>query len=123
MKFEELEVWKRSARLSAELYKWFRETRDYGFKDQITRSALSIPSNIAEGAERDSKKDFLRFLDYAKGSSAELRTQIYIGLEVGYIENQTAKAWLKETREISAMIVGLMHAIRKSHQTSLKTET
>lgn len=114
MKFEELEVWKRSARLSAELYKFFADCRDFGFRDQITRSGLSIPSNIAEGSERSSCKDFLRFLDYAKGSCAELRTQIYIGLDIGYIENHKAKAWLSETRELSAMLVGLINAVRKS---------
>ena len=65
MKFEDIEVWKKSARLSAELYKHFAENSDYGFKDQITRSGLSIPSNIAEGAERYSEKDFIRFLQYA----------------------------------------------------------
>lgn len=85
MKFEDLEVWKRSVRLSSELYKSFTDCKDFGFKDQITRSGLSIPSNIAEGSERSSQKDFIRFLHYAKGSCAELRTQIYIGIEIGYI--------------------------------------
>ncbi|QEP43511.1 four helix bundle protein [Ectothiorhodospiraceae bacterium BW-2] len=82
MRFEDLEVWKRSARLSAEIYKHFAESRDYGFKDQITRSGLSIPSNIAEGMERSSNKEKAHFLDIAKGSCAELRTQIYIGIEI-----------------------------------------
>ena len=72
MKFEDMDVWKRSARLSLELYKHFAEVKDYGFRDQITRSALSIPSNIAEGSERDFQKDFIRFLQYAKGSCGEL---------------------------------------------------
>ena len=63
MKFEGMEVWKSSARLSAELYKHFAEINDYGFKDQITRSGLSIPSNITEGSERGSKKDFRKILD------------------------------------------------------------
>jgi len=85
MKFEDIEVWKRSARLSAELYKFFVGCNDFGFRDQITRSGLSIPSNIAEGSERDSKKDFIRFLQYAKGSCGELRTQVYIGMDIDYI--------------------------------------
>ena len=75
--FEDLEVWKRSARLSADIYKTLANLKDYGFKDQITRSGLSIPSNIAEGAERESIKEFINFLSYAKGSAGELRTQIY----------------------------------------------
>ncbi len=75
--FEDLEVWKRSARLSADIYKTLANLKDYGFKDQITRSGLSIPSNIAEGAERESIKEFINFLSYAKGSAGELKTQIY----------------------------------------------
>lgn len=84
--FEKLEVWKLSARLSVEVYKGFSQCSDFGFKDQITRSSLSIPSNIAEGNDRESNKDNIRFLYYAKGSCAELRTQIYIGSEIGYIK-------------------------------------
>jgi len=61
-RFEELEVWKRSARLSADLYKSFTDCRDFSFRDQITRSALSIPSNIAEGYERETNKETANFL-------------------------------------------------------------
>lgn len=62
--------------MSAELYKTLAELRDYGFKDQITRAGLSIPSNIAEGYERNSNKEIANFLNYAKGSAGELRTQL-----------------------------------------------
>ena len=110
MKFEDLEVWKRSARLTAELYKELRELQDWGFKDQITRSALSIPSNIAEGIERLTAQDCIRFLGYAKGSCGELRTQIYIGIEINYIAKEVGNGWLRDTREISAMLVGLIKA-------------
>ncbi len=113
MQFEELDVWKRSARLSSEIYKKLRSLKDYGFKDQITRSGLSVPSNIAEGFERQSLKESLQFFSYAKGSCGELRTQIYIGVDIGYIEKEVGTVWIKETKEISAMIVGLIQ-IRKS---------
>ncbi len=76
-RFEELDVWKRSARLSAEIYKTLVELKDYGFRDQITRAGLSIPSNVAEGYERNSNKELALFLNYAKGSAGELRTQIH----------------------------------------------
>lgn len=62
MNFEELDVWKRAARLSANIYKELTHNKDYGFKDQITRSGLSIPSNIAEGIERGSNKDCVKFI-------------------------------------------------------------
>jgi len=72
--FEQLEVWKRSSRLCVNLYKVLRSCPDKGFKDQITRAALSIPSNIAEGHERNSRAEYRRFLKIAKGSCGELRT-------------------------------------------------
>ena len=69
--FEDLEVWKRSARLAVRVYDALRDCRDYGLKDQMTRAAVSIASNIAEGAERDSRAEYIRFLHIAKGSAAE----------------------------------------------------
>lgn len=112
-RFEDLDVWKRAARLSAELYKETRTCRDFGFRDQITRSSLSVPSNIAEGYERESLKECVQFLSYAKGSCGELRTQIYIGLEIGYFDRKTGKKWLTESKTISSMLAGLIKARRK----------
>lgn len=68
MKFEDLEVWQRAVRLSTEMYKQTKTLKDFGFKDQITRSALSVPSNIAEGFERKSNKEILNSLNNAKAS-------------------------------------------------------
>ena len=114
MKFEDMDVWKKSTRLSVSIYKELSALKDYGFKDQITRSGLSIPSNIAEGFGRTSDKEKHNFLNYAKGSCAELRTQAYIGIEIGYIPKDTGNKWLKETNEISAMLTGLMKYLKKS---------
>ncbi|MEW6585343.1 MAG: four helix bundle protein [Nitrospirota bacterium] len=113
MKFETLEVWKRSTRLCVSIYQTLRKLKDYGFKDQITRSALSIPSNIAEGFERSSQKECLSFLSYAKGSCGELRTQIHIAVEIDYVDEEKGKAWLNEVQEISHMIGGLMKTKRR----------
>jgi len=112
MKFEDLEVWKRSARLSADIYKELSNLKDYGFKDQITRSELSVPSNIAEGMERNTNKEKMSFLDIAKASAAELRTQAYIGIEIGYIKKEIGSNWINETKEISAMLVGLIRSLK-----------
>jgi len=112
MRFEDLEVWKRSRNLSASIYKEFKELKDYGFKDQITRSGLSVPSNIAEGFERESQKESMVFLSYAKGSCGELRTQIYIGMDIGYIGKEIGQDWLKEANEISSMLNGLIKTRR-----------
>ena len=107
MKCEKLDVWKRSCRLSVDIYKQFANSKDFGFKDQITRSSLSIASNIAEGMEKESNKEKMRFIDIAKGSAAELITQIYIGIEIGYIEKVTGLKLIKECDEILKMCTGL----------------
>lgn len=108
--FERLEVWKRSARLSADLFRQLSGLRDFGFKDQVTRAGLSIPSNIAEGIERSTLADCVRFLRYAKGSCGELRTQVYIGMEVDYIERMLGDQWVRETRTISSLLGGLIRS-------------
>ena len=113
MAFEDLDVWKRSVNLSAEIYKELMKLNDYGFKDQITRSGLSIPSNIAEGMERSTNKEKMQFLSYAKGSCGELRTQVYIGMKIGYLKKEKGNQWVTETREISAMLIGLMNSFEK----------
>lgn len=112
MRFEELDVWKRSARLSADIYKFIRELKDWGFRDQLGRAGISIPSNIAEGFERESNRECLRFLSYAKGSCGELRTQIYIGMDVEYIPREIGQSWIRETEEISLMLGGLIRKRR-----------
>ena len=107
-RFEDLDVWRRSSRLCVEIYKGLATCKDFGFKDQITRSCLSIPSNIAEGFERGSDKDSNKFCYYAKGSSGELRTQIYIGIEIGYIAKETGISWKNEAEQISKMLAALI---------------
>lgn len=84
--FEDLDVWKRSCRLSVKVYELLAGCHDYGLKGQMTRAAVSIASNIAEGAERQSAPEYKRFLHIAKGSAAELRTQIYIADKVKLID-------------------------------------
>jgi len=113
MRLEDLDVWKRAMELSASIYKELQNLKDYGFKDQITRSGLSIPSNIAEGFERISNKESINFLSYAKGSCGELRTQIYIGINIEYINKDRGKEWLQKVNEISAMLNGLIKTRRK----------
>ncbi|TWT65567.1 four helix bundle protein [Crateriforma conspicua] len=108
MSYEDLEVWRRSARLSATLYQQMKDLRDFGFRDQLTRSGLSIPSNIAEGYERDSDKEIARFLTYAKGSAGELRTQILIGIEAGYVEKPDGQQWADEALQLGRMLGALI---------------
>ena len=105
--FEELEVWKRSSRLAVSVMALVDPLRIYALRDQMVRSCISVPSNIAEGAERESDKEFRRFLAIAKGSAGELRTQLYIGLKAGIFTEDQARPLICEAKEISAMIQGL----------------
>ena len=107
MKCENLDVWKKSCRLSVEIYKYFQNCKDFGFKDQVTRASLSVPSNIAEGMEKSYPKEKNRFFEIAKGSTAELITQIYIGVEIEYIDKSVGLDWIAKLNEISKMISGL----------------
>ncbi|ACA85938.1 four helix bundle protein [Shewanella woodyi] len=107
MRFEQLDVWKRASRLSCEIYKATETVQNWGFKDQITRSGLSVPSNIAEGEERETNKEKVRFLYYAKGSLGELVTQLYIGIEIGYLEKHSSLEMVKEAKEL-AKVLGTM---------------
>ena len=110
--FEELEVWKRSCRLAVRVYELLRECRDYGLRDQMSRAAVSIAANIAEGAERDSRAEFARFLHIAKGSAAELRTQLYIAERIGVLTPAQAQPLITELKEISAMLHGLIKSLK-----------
>lgn len=108
--FEDLDVWKRSCRLAISVYEGMRGSRDYGLKDQMTRSAVSVASNIAEGHERGTVPEFVRFLNIAKGSCAELRTQLYIAKRIDGIDAEAAAEMIDECRQIGAMLQGLIRS-------------
>ncbi len=112
--FEDLEVWRRGCRLSIDIFKAFAVCKFANLKNQIERAALSIPSNIAEGAERGGKREFGQFLKIAKGSAGELRTQLYIARKLDILEQKSFQRLLGESREISAMIEGLRKSITKT---------
>lgn len=109
--FERLEVWRRSHALSIQIYRHLADCRDWGFKDQITRSANSISDNIAEGAERTSKAEFKQFLGYAKGSAGEIRSQMLRAIALSYVASDTGRVLVAELREISRMIHGLIKSL------------
>jgi len=106
-KFMELKVWQRAKDLAVYIYKITGEGEiswDFGFRDQIRRAAVSIPSNIAEGDEFGSNKQAIRFFYLAKGSSAELLTQSIIALEIEYIDKKSFKHIETECKAISGML-------------------
>ena len=114
--FEKLDVWKRSSRLCVTLYRQLKDSKDWGFKDQITRSALSVPSNIAEGYERNSRREYVQFLRIAKGSCGELRTQLYIGMEAGLVDKGVATELMQEAIEISRMLGAMISRLSREQE-------
>lgn len=119
--FEDLEVWQRSCRLAVEIFKTFQTCRYPNLTSQIERSSLSVPSNIAEGAERGGAKEFSQFLKIAKGSAGETRTQLYIAKKLNAVETDKASRMIQESSEISAMLEGLRKSIQPSNSQKLKT--
>ena len=112
--FEQLDVWKRSCQLAVATYKIFEKVKDYGLCNQVTRAVVSVPSNIAEGAERQTAKEFIQFLHIAKGSIAEFRTQIHIAGKLNIISSADMKHLADEALEISRMLQGLITSIKKT---------
>lgn len=127
--FEELEVWKRSCSVAIGVYDIAKRTNDVGLKEQMQRAAVSIASNIAEGCERGGR-DFSRFLRIALGSTAELRTQLYIARKLGDFDDEKLRSLISETKEISKMLTGLRKSLvdpkinppQKNAPLQLKTE-
>jgi four helix bundle protein len=121
--FEDLEVWQRGCRLTVDIFKAFSSCKNFSFKDQIQRAALSIPSNIAEGSERGSGKDFAHFLIIAKGSCGELRTQLYIARKLEFFTKPTFNGLVKESKELSAMLEGLRRSMLSRVSSKSKRST
>ena len=118
MKFQKLEVWQLSFQLSCSIYKETKELRDWGFKDQITRSGLSVPSNIAEGIERRGVKEQIQFLYIAKASLAEMMTQAMIGREISYLDKDFVENILSDAEKVSAMLAGLIKSLKNRNKSS-----
>jgi four helix bundle protein len=115
--FEDLDVWKRGCNLAVDVHVALYESKDFALRNQMERSSLSIPSNIAEGCERDITPEFIKFLRYSKGSCGELRSQLYVHdrvrQRVGLPPMENSRAMIKETREISKMIQGLINSLKR----------
>ncbi|GAB4022610.1 four helix bundle protein [Spirosoma migulaei] len=109
-KFEDLLVWQKGLTQAIDLYKLLADCKDYGLRDQMQRSSVSVPSNIAEGFERHTNKEFIRFLRIAKGSNGELRTQIHLAIGIGIITSETGNDLLTKSRIISSMLQNLIKA-------------
>jgi len=115
-KFEDLIAWQKSRELTKNIYKVTKQGdffKDFGLRDQIRRASVSIMSNIAEGFERGGRSEFHQFLVIAKGSCAELRSQLYVALDAEYIDMTTFKNIEDLAKETSRIVGGLRSAVYK----------
>lgn len=113
---EKLNVWKWAINLVISVYKstaTFPSHERFGLTSQIRRAAVSIPANIAEGAARDSKKEFTYFLSNAQGSASELETELLIAHKLGYLDAKIYAAMRKEIDSIGRMIFGLSQSVKQ----------
>lgn len=117
-RFEDSLVWKKSKDLTLEMYKDFKDCRDYSFRDQVCRAVVSIMNNIAEGFEKGTDKDLAKFLFIAKGSSGETRSMLYLARDLGYLEENEFKRLYELSVEISKMLWGFIKSL-KIKETSL----
>jgi four helix bundle protein len=113
--FKDLKVWQKAYGLALELYKWtarFPEGERFGLTAQLRRSAVSVPSNIAEGYARAHTADYLRFLHIAYGSLAELETQLMLARDLGYGDPNGCAGLIDDCREVERMLSRLMKVIK-----------
>jgi len=121
--FEEIEAWQKARELTRGIYIVSNKgafSKDFGLRDQIRRASVSIMSNIAEGFERGGTREFIQFLSMAKGSSGEVRSQLYVAVDQGYIDKETFEQLYTLASEASRMITGLMKYLRKSSVKGVK---
>jgi len=117
-KFEDLIAWQKARKLTRQIYKATNQGKfasDYGLKDQIRRAAVSSMSNMAEGFERGGLVEFQRFLAIAKGSCAELRTQLYVALDAGYLDTNSFDSLMAQAEEVGKIIGGLRASVDRRH--------
>ncbi|WED23256.1 four helix bundle protein [Vibrio sp. JC009] len=108
MNFEKLVVWQMSFELAQMINYYTRNFRDFGLKDQMRRSSVSVASNIAEGEERETLRESIRFLYIAKGSNGELLTQIMLARSFGYIDEEVFLQLEDKTRRVSRLLASLI---------------
>jgi four helix bundle protein len=114
--FEDFIAWQKARALTARIYKVTDEgrfARDFGLRDQIRRASVSIISNIAEGFERGRPAEFHQFLSIAKASCAELRSQLFVALDAGYLDEQTFESLMVKARELGQVVGGIRASVQK----------
>ena len=117
-RFEDIDAWKEARSLVEDVYRIAKNIRDFGFKDQLQRASISIMSNIAEGFDRGTNKEFIHFLTIARGSVAEVRSLLYAALDIGYINKVEHEDLLQRSTTITKMINGFIRYLKKASRQS-----
>jgi len=120
-RFEDFIAWQKARKLTAEIYRVTNQGRfanDFGLRDQSRRAAVSIMSNLAEGFERGGAAEFHRFLTISKGSCAEIRAQLYVALDVGYIDDHTFNSLMSKAIEVGQILGGLRASVERRRNAS-----
>ena len=112
VRFEDIVAWQKSRDFVKLIYQIFGKTSDFGFRGQILRASVSIMNNIAEGFEKKSNKDFIKFLNISKGSCGEVRSMLYVAKDVGYLEQNTFELLYNQTVEISKILSGFIRSLK-----------
>ena len=115
--FEDIQSWQLARTLTKDIYTISSQGdfgRDYGLRGQICRAAVSISSNIAEGFERSSKKDFVNFLSIARGSAGEVRSQLYVALDLGYVTQDQFSSLQQRCKDILRLLSALIASLQKT---------
>jgi four helix bundle protein len=115
-KFEDIESWKEARALVREIYILFAKCTDYGFRDQIQRASISVMSNIAEGFDRGSNKEFIQFLVIARGSVSEVKSLAYAGLDIGYLGNGKFEKIALRCDSLASLINGFIRYLKNSER-------
>ena len=121
--FEDLDIWKLARELTTKVYAETKQgpfSKDFGLRDQIRRSTVSVMSNIAEGFERGGNKEFYQFLSIAKGSCGEVRCQLYIAGDQNYIDENNCRTLINDFKKLSIMINKFMLYLKNSSYTGKK---
>ena len=109
--FEDILAWQKAQDFTVLIYKNFKDMKDWDFRSQICRAAVSISNNIAEGFDRGTKPDFKRFLYIALASNSEVKSMLYLAVRLNYLDKENSKSLISQSQEISRIINGLIKAL------------
>ena len=111
VRFEDIIAWQKSQDLAVDIYQIFEDIRDFGFKNQIQRAVVSISNNIAEGFDRFSDKEFIRFLNISMSSCNEVKSMLYLSSRLNYISKEQSRKLILQSEEINRIIRGFIKSL------------